>query len=325
MKRVSTTTTTSTQTQTNPTKPNKGNRRSQRRRSARRSRVRSIPAAYTSSLQGDYAKLVTKNGALYLECSEIFSINTEEVGLVRMIPINPAKWYGTRSAAIARNYTSFRPTYLHISWLPSIGTNVAGHIALGSAYDGSRVAGDALDSDVMTRFCISSNGGAMSTCWQPIHTTMPLGRNLGKNAYPIYQVSELDDIPLWVLVAKSNAAIRGYVRVTAKFTLRNQTVNITSVPVAGSATATFTTAESGPTKMSVPKSAFAGIYEQGQQFLFTTAKQLLNKAGQAMVNVLGGIIAHYTGIDGDNYQFEVANDIAGQEAPVYMIGREENF
>lgn len=290
----------------------------------RRSAIQPIPAAF-STKSTTYSDMKTrKDGSISLSVAEVFHVMPNGTGLTVMVPGCPTKWTDTRTASLARNYTAYRPTKLSVQWLPAISTSSTGYVAIGSVYNGGRVSGDDNDVDAMTKFCVSSAGGVMSTAWRPVTTSFPLGSNLSKNTYPTYQVSELDDIPLWVLFVKSNADTTGYLRVTATFILRNPIVGITNPPISGSGTATFVNGDTGTT-MTLAKSAISGLLSKGQQLLITTASRLVNKAGETISNILGGIIAQLTGTDNDNYIFSVSHDINSQTAKAYIIGRHENF
>lgn len=264
------------------------------------------------------------DGSIELSVAEVFYINNAGTGLVKMIPGCPSKWTETRTASLARNYTSYRPLSVKVSWQPGIATSTPGYIAIGSVYNGGRVSGDDTDIEAMTKFCVASSGGVMSSAWRPVSTSLPLGKNLSKNTYPTYQVSELDDVPFWILLVKSHADITGYIRVTATFSLRNPIVGIVNPPVSGSGTATFVNSEAG-TVMTMPKSAISGILAKGQQLLFTSTQRIVNKLGDTICNILGGFIAQLTGSEGDTYQFAVPPDYASQTANAYVIGRHENF
>lgn len=315
---------TQTQTQKQQKQKQPKQKKNNRRRRIRSRRITSIPAAY-SSTAGSYANLATdKDGSIRLNVAEIFYINNTGSGLTKMIPGCPTKWSDTRTASLARNYTSYRPTRIHIEWQPGIATATPGYVAIGSVYNGGRVSGDDNDVETMTKFCVASSGGIMGTAWRPLSTTLPLGRNLSKNTYPTYQVSELDDIPFWILFVKSHPDITGYIRVVASYTLRNPIVGIQNPPISGNGTASFVNSDTGTT-MTIPKSSISGIVTKGQQILFTTAQKIVNKVGDTICNILGGFIAQLTGTADDNYTFAVPSDYATQTATAYVVGRHENF
>lgn len=298
-------------------------RRVARRQRRQRARLgMSIAPAAIGANASSYATVKTRvDGSANLHVREIFPVKQSASGLCLAIPLCPTKWTGTRTAALAATYMSHRP--LRVSWqyVPATSSNTAGSIAVGTVWSGCRLpTSDEVEN--MYQYLPSTNGGNLSSVWQPTKNAIACGRNLRANQFPLYEVSS-DDIPFWIVVASAGEATIGSLVVTADFTLRNPITPGSSGPLSYSGNITF---EAGQTEttFSLPQSAISGTAAVGQEIVFTPLKTLLNRSGGVLTSTLSSFIATVKEA-GASLVFSVDPSYAAGSFRSVLIGRNANF
>lgn len=303
-------------------KPPSSKRIARRQRRQRARLNMSIAPAAIGANANSYATVKTRvDGSANLHVREIFPVKQSATGLCLAIPMCPTKWSGTRTAALAATYMSHRP--LRVSWqyVPATSSNTAGSIAVGTVWSGCRLpTSDEVEN--MYQYLPSTNGGNLSSVWQPTKNAIACGRNLRANQFPLYEVSS-DDIPFWIVAASAGEATIGSLVITADFTLRNPITPGTSGPISYSGNLTF---EAGDTEttFSLPAAAVTGSLAVGQEVLFTPLRTLLNRSGAALTSTLSSFIATVKQA-GPNIVFSVDPSYAAGIFRSVIIGRNANF
>lgn len=303
-------------------KPPSSKRIARRQRRQRARLNMSVAPAAIGANANSYATVKTRvDGSANLHVREIFPVKQTSSGLCLAIPLCPTKWTGTRTAALAATYMSHRP--LRVSWqyVPATSSNTSGSIAVGTVWSGCRLpTTDEVES--MYQYLPSTNGGNLSSVWQPTRNAIACGRNLRANQFPLYEVSS-DDIPFWIVAASSGEATVGSLVVTADFTLRNPITPGTSGPISYSGNVTFQATET-ETTFTLPASALSGTVAVGQEIVFTPLKTLLNKAGAVLTPTLSSFIATVKEASA-NLVFSVDSSYAAGAFKTVLIGRNANF
>lgn len=310
------------QTSLKSQKPPSSKRIARRQRRQRARLNMSVAPAAIGANANSYATVKTRvDGSANLHVREIFPVKQTATGLCLAIPLCPTKWTGTRTAALAATYMSHRP--LRVSWqyVPATSSNTAGSIAVGTVWSGCRLPTND-DVESMYQYLPSTNGGNLSSVWQPTKNAIACGRNLRANQFPLYEVSS-DDIPFWIVVASAGEATVGSLVVTADFTLRNPITPGTSGPISYSGNVTFVAGDT-ETTFTLPASAISGTTAVGQEIVFTPLRTLLNRGGSVLTSTLSSFIATVKEA-GSNLVFSVDSAYAAGTFKTVLIGRNANF
>lgn len=298
----------------NPQSSKKQQKRNQSQKpKAQRRQRRSIPAAYGFS-DAAYAHINGSGPVVSLVCQEIFSLRSSKDGAF-ILPICPTKWAGTRTQVLASTYTAHRPLELTLKWIPSVPTSTSGMITVGTVFDGARInLSGSYDTD--TRTLAATNGGFVTTIWNPGMSTVQLKRNLRANTFPLYEVSD-DDIPLWVAVINSSSSegVIGQLLVKAKFTLRNPSMNA-ATPVTWSGEASIVKGESSST-MTI-NGEFKPSPVVGNMYNFAFGKNLTNDTGATIAQALQTVGGQVTNLS--PLTFTLTQPFATQSAYGSVIG-----
>lgn len=241
--------------------------------------------------------------------------------------MTPTKWSGTRSASLAQTYASHRPLKCVVSWEPAVGTSTSGTIAVGTVFAGARLPNDSDGFNSLANALSATNGGFLTSIWNPSIKSINLGRNLRANQFPLFEVSA-DDIPFWICVATSDTSGNqiGYVAIETTFTLRNPLVGSFASPVIGSGVIDIVNdPEKKTTTMTVPQSRINRVLSVGADYAWTFARNLTSITGSVITSILSPVMARLTAIASGNYQFTIDNNIATQRALGYIIGQAANF
>ena len=292
----------------------------------KRSTRRSVPVAYTRTTS-TYATLRnTRDGSANLTTREIFPVVSQPSGLSLMIPMTPTKWAGTRSASLAQTYASHRPLRCLISWEPAVGTSTSGSIAVGTVFAGARLPNNSDSFNMLGSALTATNGGFMTSVWNPSIKAVNLGRNLRANQFPLFEVSA-DDIPFWVCVASSdtNGTHLGYLVLETTFTLRNPLVGSFASPVIGSGSANIVHSEQDGTTMTIPQSSINRVLSVGADYMWAFAKNLVSTTGSIITSILSPVIGRLSSTAGSDYTFTIDSNIGTQQALGYIIGQSPNF
>lgn len=292
----------------------------------KRSTRKTVPVAYTRTTSAYATLRNSRDGSATLSTREIFPVVSQPAGLSLMIPMTPTKWSSTRSASLAQTYASHRPLRCMIAWEPAVGTSTSGSIAVGTVFAGARLPSDSDNFNSIGSALTATNGGFMTSVWNPSIKAINLGRNLRANQFPLFEVSP-DDIPFWICVATSDTSGTqlGYLIVETTFTLRNPLVGSISAPVIGSANVSITHSDQGATTMSVPKSKFNKVLNVGADYAWAFAKNLVSVSGALITSILSPIIARLSSATDADYVFSVDSNIGTQQALGYVIGQSPNF
>lgn len=194
---------------------NKSRKRRQRRRDFTLTRA---PAGFGATVRASTRLIQRDDGSATLITQEIFPIPAKRSGVSFMLPATPTKWLGTRAQTLASTYTSFRPLSVELRYLPTVSSASAGYVSIGTVFDGTRIP-NGTDNDELARALAATNGGFITSCWQPAASHVGLGRNLRANTFPLYDVQD-DDIPFWI-VANASTSAPGYLLVRCRMTLHN--------------------------------------------------------------------------------------------------------
>lgn len=293
---------------------------------SKRSTRKTVPVAYTRTTSSYASLRNTRDGSATLSTREIFPVVSQPSGLSLMIPMTPTKWSSTRSASLAQTYASHRPLRCMIAWEPAVGTSTSGSVAVGTVFAGARLPNDSDSFNSIGSALTATNGGFMTSVWNPSVKNINLGRNLRANQFPLFEVSS-DDIPFWICVATSDTSGTqlGYLIVETTFTLRNPLVGSVSAPVIGSGTISIQHSEQGASTMSVPKSRFNRALNIGADYAWAFAKNLVSVTGSLITSILSPIIARLASSTDSDYVFSIDSNIGTQEALGYVIGQAPNF
>lgn len=288
---------------------------------------KTIPVAYTRT-SSSYATLRnSRDGSASLMTREIFPVSSQPAGLSLMLPMTPTKWAGTRSASLAQTYASHRPLVCKVSWEPAVGTSTSGSVAVGTVFAGARLPNDSDSFNSLANALAATNGGFMTSIWNPSSKRINLGRNLRANQFPLFEVSA-DDIPFWICVATSDTSGNqlGYLNVETTFTLRNPLVGSFASPVIGSGEVNIQhDPETKVSKMTIPQSRINRVLSVGADYAWTFARNLLNASGSVITSILSPIIARLSSNNGSVYEFTIDSNIGTQQALGYIIGQAPNF
>lgn len=293
-------------TQSQPNPPKKGRRRSRYRRNY-------IPAGYSTSFNG-FQTVTYKDGSMAMTSSELFALDIK-ANVPFAFPIIPTKWVSTRTATLASTYALFRPTYLHLSYRPAVGTSSNGTVSFGTIWGGVSIPNGISDWSV---YLNSTNGGFTTTVWKPFGRKIYLGKNLRANLFPLFEIDP-DDVPLWV-VAYSATDLHINLAITMRATYRNPMTHPSEASVLRG-TASITT--SGTDKiMAITAIAEAGVFNTGIDYSFLSTTPLLNNSSGTIIRAFESFVGELVSHTGNTYNFKIDPNIANQALSfVTLIGR----
>lgn len=142
--------------------------------------------------------------------------------VIAVIPANPAYWLGTRIAALAAGYQTYRPIKFKINYIPICAVTQQGNVIGGTIWD------DGFDTQNIQQSLRTSNGGFLTQCYVPYSTTIRPKSNLPFNLYKIG--GEFNDktnpfVFIAIAIGCTNTSqqriIPGYFYVTWSFELKN--------------------------------------------------------------------------------------------------------
>lgn len=272
-----------------PSKPQK------RSRFPRRFRITAAPMSMGYSARVT-ANLHTSAGNATLVSREMFQVTAISGGLSYMLPLTPTKWQSTRTAQLAGTYTDFRPLRVKISWMPAIGTNTSGSVAVGTVWSGARLPTDSTSFDNISRALASTNGGFITTVWKPMTSTVALGANLIANNYPMYEVSP-DDVPFWIVVATdvTPGTNVGTLFVDIQMSLKNPITAFRTLPVSATGLGTIvedsaSTLSPKPKYLQFDNSDIGTDWRVGDDFTIASNSTLVNASDETIINPLEPIL-----------------------------------
>jgi len=142
--------------------------------------------------------------------------------VIAVIPANPAYWLGTRIAALAAGYQTYRPIKFKINYIPICAVTQQGNVIGGTIWD------DGFDTQNIQQSLRTSNGGFLTQCYVPYSTTIRPKSNLPFNLYKIGgEFNDKTNPFVFVAIAigctdtAQQRIIPGYFYVTWSFELKN--------------------------------------------------------------------------------------------------------
>lgn len=97
--------------------------------------------------------------------------------LFSVIPCNPAYWSGTRIAQLAPGYQQYRPLNFTWEYIPQVAVTQTGTVTMGTLWDTSVRSAD------LQQTLVTSNGGAITQCYNAASRSVALGSNLQYNLF----------------------------------------------------------------------------------------------------------------------------------------------
>lgn len=142
--------------------------------------------------------------------------------VIAVIPANPAYWLGTRIAALAAGYQTYRPIKFKINYIPICAVTQQGNVIGGTIWD------DGFDTQNIQQSLRTSNGGFLTQCYVPYSTTIRPKSNLPFNLYKIGgEFNDKTNPFVFIAIAigctdtNQQRIIPGYFYVTWSFELKN--------------------------------------------------------------------------------------------------------
>lgn len=146
----------------------------------------------------------------------------QTTNIIAVIPANPAYWTGTRIAALASGYQTYRPIKFKITYIPICAVTQQGNVIGGTIWD------DGFDPTNVQQSLRTSNGGFITQCYVPHSTTIRPKANLPFNLYKVGGAFNDKTNPfifiamaLGTVNANNQRIIPGYFYVTWSFELKN--------------------------------------------------------------------------------------------------------
>lgn len=163
--------------------PSRRSRRRRARRSGRSRRGRAsgmpslshLPLAFTTNPRSYFSTVTGKDSVRVRGMDLVYdpSIDSNET---TVITANPAYWKGTRIAALAAAYQSYRPLRLKFHWVPVVPVTKQGIVYYGTLWN-------AKVNTALPQTLVTSNGGGMCQVYMPTSTVVALGSSLTQNLY----------------------------------------------------------------------------------------------------------------------------------------------
>jgi hypothetical protein len=146
----------------------------------------------------------------------------QSTNIIAVIPANPAYWTGTRIAALASGYQTYRPIKFKITYIPICAVTQQGNVIGGTVWD------DGFDPTNVQQSLRTSNGGFITQCYVPHSTTIRPKANLPFNLYKVGGAFNDKTNPfifiamaLGTVNSNNQRIIPGYFYVTWSFELKN--------------------------------------------------------------------------------------------------------
>lgn len=146
----------------------------------------------------------------------------QSTNIIAVIPANPAYWTGTRIAALASGYQTYRPIKFKITYIPICAVTQQGNVIGGTVWD------DGFDPTNVQQSLRTSNGGFITQCYVPHSTTIRPKANLPFNLYKVGGAFNDKTNPfifiamaLGTVDSNNQRIIPGYFYVTWSFELKN--------------------------------------------------------------------------------------------------------
>lgn len=181
------------------------------RRRGRRNRrfvyqPRSLPAASGARYHNRWS-IRQSGGATYVTGTDLLNFDANRsagvAGVFWTFPVNPVYWTGTQIAALASSFMSYRPMRIQVHYQPKVGTNTAGSVYFGTAFD------KAVTSSNTPRMLTTSNGGFMTQVYNRATSNVRCGTSLPQNLYKIAGSPDDVDSNPFTMIAYTDANVAG--------------------------------------------------------------------------------------------------------------------
>lgn len=157
-----------------------------------------ILAGYGSSITSVFSSRATSDGQVVkgYDLLPAFQLGSN---ISFYIPANPTSWNGTRIAAIASGYQSYRPLSFKIHYRPQIGSNSNTAVFIGTLWQTNYITSrEALEPSLLT-----SPGGVYTPAWQSCVSTVHCGTYLPQRMFPTRD-PHLTTVPFALVVRATN-------------------------------------------------------------------------------------------------------------------------
>lgn len=153
-----------------------------------------ILAGYGSSITSVFSSRATSDGQVVrgYDLLPAFELGSN---ISFYIPANPTSWNGTRIAALAGGYQSYRPLSFRIHYRPQTGSNSSTAVFIGTLWQTNYISTrQALEPSLLT-----SPGGVYTPAWQSCVSTVHCGTYLPQRMFPTRD-PHLSTVPFAVVV-----------------------------------------------------------------------------------------------------------------------------
>lgn len=161
-----------------------------------------ILAGYGSSITSVFSSRATSDGQVVkgYDLLPAFQLGNN---ISFYIPANPTSWNGTRIAALAGGYQSYRPLSFRIHYRPQTGSNSSTAVFIGTLWQTNYITSrDALEPSLLT-----SPGGVYTPAWQSCVSTVHCGTYLPQRMFPTRD-PHLSTVPFAVIVRSTNGGAK---------------------------------------------------------------------------------------------------------------------
>lgn len=162
-----------------------------------------ILAGYGSSITSVFSSRATSDGQI-VRGYDLLPIFTLGSNISFYLPSNPTSWNGTRIAAIASGYQSYRPLSFKIHYRPQTGSNSSVAVFIGTLWQTNYITGRSqLEPSLLT-----SPGGVYTPAWQSCVSTVHCGTYLPQRMFPTRD-PHTTTVP-FAIVARSTDSSAGF-------------------------------------------------------------------------------------------------------------------
>lgn len=200
------------------------------KRARRATRRRQMGAAEVGNFDRQF-NVLDKTGTTVTVAGRdlVYSVPTQladtNTPIIAVIPANPAYWAGTRVAALAQGYQTYRPLQFKISYVPQCAVTQEGNVIGGTLWN------DAPSEQSLQQSLRTSNGGLMIQCYSKKTTTVTLRSNLQYNLYRMGGQFDQESNPFIFMAMTvgctktvegvTTNVVPGYFYVSWKYTFKN--------------------------------------------------------------------------------------------------------
>lgn len=170
-------------TQSSPASRERKTKKNRRTRRNRKSGMSYGPdgilAGYGSSISSVFSSRATSDGQI-VRGYDLLPAFPFLNNISFYAPANPAAWNGTRIAAIASGYQSYRPLSVRIHYRPQVGSNSSVAVFIGTLWQTNYIT----DTSTIEPSLLTSPGGVYTPAWQSCISTVHCGNYLPQRMFP---------------------------------------------------------------------------------------------------------------------------------------------